>query len=259
MPRQAVTAFTRRVRQKAREIAARRQASNRAANIAAARNRRLRDSNVRLGGFLGIENKFYDTSFTGAIASTTGWTAAEIDPASVLCISAPAQGDGESNRDGKKINITSAYVGGVVSLSAQTNASTADTSPVVFIALVLDMQTNGAQLNSEDVYINPLANAITASTPLRNLQYSKRFKVLKTKTLQFPPLPLSYDGTNMEQSGVDKSFKMNISKLNLPVTFTATTAGVANVVDNSLHLVAIASGTGTIPTIYYNARVRFVG
>jgi len=259
MPRQAVTAFTRRVRQKAREIAARRQAANRASNIAAARNRRLRASNVRIGGFLGIENKFYDTSLTAALTASTNWAGAEHDPAGVLCISAPAQGDGESNRDGKKINITSAHVTGTIYCAAQANQTASDAAPVVFIALVLDMQTNGAQLNSEDVYTNPLGNSIANVNPLRNLQYSKRFKVLKTKTLQLPVPSITYDGTNIEQSGFVRSFRMDISKMALPVTFTATTAGVANVVDNSLHIIAVATNIDMAPAISYNARIRFVG
>jgi len=259
MPRQAVTAFTRRVRQKAREIAARRQASNRASNIAAARNKRLRASNVRIGGFLGIEHKFYDTTYTAAITNSTGMTGLEADPNTVNCISAPAQGDGESDRDGKKINIESVHVHGVVSIASQADQTGADVVPTIMIALVLDTQSNGAQLNSEDVYKNLTSSALSSPTPLRNLQYSRRFKVLKTKILNFPAPALSYDGTNMEQSGKTMSFGMDIKRLNIPVTFTSTTAGIANVVDNSLHIIATTSSTTMAPTLYYNARIRFVG
>lgn len=216
-------------------------------------------ANARIGGFLGIENKFYDTSLVGsAIVSAATMAGLEKDPGTVNCISAPAQGDGESNRDGKSIKLLSVHVNGMVTAARQADQTAADGSSECFVALVLDTQTNGAQLNSEDVYTNPGADASLCSHPLRNLQYSKRFKILKYKifTLQNPTM--AWDGTNIEQSGIQRSFRMD-TRLNLPVTFNATGAGVSSVVDNSLHIIAGTNGTQLVPLISYNARVRFVG
>lgn len=216
-------------------------------------------ANARIGGFLGIENKFYDTGVVaGALGAPTDASGGEFDPASVNCISAPAQGDGESNRDGKNIKILSCHVAGVIAMAKQADQTAADFIPTVMVALVLDTQTNGAQLASENVYTNPSGNAQTCTTPLRNLQYSKRFKVLASKILRLPQLQMTWDGTNVEQSGGSVPFRFD-KRLNLPVTFNGTTAGVASVVDNSLHIIAYAENTTAVPTIYYNARVRFVG
>lgn len=45
----------------------------------------------------------------------------------------------------------------------------------------------------------------------------------------------------------------------IPVTFTNTTADVANVADNSLHLIGFCTSTNFGPTLSYNSRMRFVG
>jgi hypothetical protein len=212
-----------------------------------------RSSNRRTGGFLGIEYKFYDTSRAGiAVPVQASWAGCELDPTTVNCISAPAEGNGQSDRDGRKIKLTGCHVSGTISCVGATVST--DISPTVVVALVLDTQTNGAQLNSEDVYINPSATANTIPCPLRNLEYSKRFKVLGYKVISMPTIT----GANTTQFGVSVPWRIDC-KLNLPVQFNNTTAGVASVTDNSLHIVANTDYNSWAPLLNYNARVRFVG
>lgn len=256
MARSMVTRKTYRSRYKTTRAG---QAVKRAMGVFRARNARLRRRNVRTAGFLGIETKFYDTSRAGyTILTSTDMSGHEADPTTINCISAPAQGDGESNRDGKKINITSMHINGVVVADIQADQTATDLQPMVLIAVVLDTQTNGAQLNSEDVYKNTSGNAALTIAPLRNLQYSARFKILGYKLLKLAPPPITYDGANIEQGGVQASFSFN-KKVNIPVAFTGTTEGVANVTNNSIHIIACTNNTGASPTLYYNARIRFVG
>lgn len=221
---------------------------------------RLRRRSQALMTTLGIEKKYYDTSKAlTAITSPTDATGGELDPATVNALSAPAQGDTDTNRDGRKIVVKSVQVTGLVNVPAQANQTAADTGNVVFIALVQDTQTNGAQLNSEDVFTNPAAAGSTAVTPLRNMLYSSRFKVLATTTLDMTNPALGYDGTNMEQNGLVRTFSF-FKKLEMPVSFNSTTtAGVDAVVDNSLHLIAFTNSTALAPQLSYNARIRFVG
>lgn len=258
MPRTVVTTKSYSSGPRAYKIAAARAAVRRSALLLRARSRRLRSRNIRTGGFLGIEKKFYDTSANGALVSDATMVTTRADPATVLCISAPEQGDGESQRDGKKIKIVSAHVHGSIVVPVQANQTAADNMPKVMVALVLDTQSNGAQLKAEDVFTNPSAQATTCIVPLRNLQYSKRFKVLATKLIQPPTPTMAFDGTNIEVNGTIATFKIN-KKLNLDVNFTGTTAGIANVVDNSLHIIAVANSIASNPTLTYNARVRFIG
>jgi len=217
-------------------------------------------SNLRIGGFLGIELKYVDYALVNsALTAPTDATAGEFDPAVALALNAIAQGDGEQQRDGKQVQIKSCYVNGVVDLPPLVNQTTAKNIPTVFIALVLDKQTNAAQAQSELVFTNPGASAITAATPLRNMQYTSRFEVLDSCLLSFQQPQVSYDGTNLEQAGSRTPFKLSWSG-EMMTQYVGTGATVASIQDNSLHIVAFAGPDLTAaPVISYNSRVRFVG
>ncbi len=221
---------------------------------------RRRRINARTAGFLGIEKKFYDSHLSSkALNATTDNADGECNPSATLTLNTVAQGDGESNRDGRKMVMKSVQVTGSVFCSAQANQSAADAIPIIFIALVLDKQTNGAALSSELVYVNPSADTGLCTNPVRNLQYVSRFRVLRS-TVFVPPQPaISYDGTNIEQGGVNVPFRFDADLKDLPVTFSGDTSAISNIIDNSLHVLAWASTTGMAPSIQYNCRLRFVG
>jgi len=222
----------------------------------------------RLATGLGIELKFFDTFKTAAVAATAALTGGEYDPTSVAdgncvsCLSAPAQGDGESNRDGRKIEIKSCYVTGNLTEGNAGGQASAQNGNVTFIALVLDTQTNGQQLNSEDVYTNPSAagSVLLTAMPLRDLQFSSRFRILDSCALVEPVRSYFNDGAATgAMTGWHLPFKLSWEGA-LPVMFQAgTTADIANVTDNSLHVVAFTNNSSGTPTISYNARIRFVG
>lgn len=220
---------------------------------------RLRRRNIRTAGFLGIENKFYDTAVSkAALASgTTAMTGLEQDPQTVNCISAPAQGDTESSRDGRKIMINSILVQGVVSTE---NSASFERTPIVCVALVLDTQTNGAQLNSEDVYSCPGTDEINTAVPLRDMQHGSRFKILGFKRLVLRPYGAGFSTVSLSvtPAGAVSPFVFS-KKLSLPVHFSSTTEGVANVQDNSLHVLAWIDSDSDAAAISYNARIRFTG
>lgn len=220
---------------------------------------RSRGGSRRTAGILGIEKKFLDTSYTGALVAPTDAAGAEADPGTVLCLNAVAQGDGESNRDGKNYVIRSLFMNGYVWSDAQINQTAADANLPIFVAVVLDMQTNAAQLNSEDVFKNQGAAAQLASSPFRNLQYSNRFKVLWSKRFTLPSPPITYDGTNVEQGSVNKKFKVSLPNLEIRVETKGTSANVTDIINNSLHVIGYCGSTAMAPQLAYNARIRFVG
>lgn len=236
-----------------------RQGAYRAARISGARAapqaRRARPSTL-----FTPEIKFYDTSLTAAsIASTADATGGEQDPSATSMISTPAVGDGEQNRDGKRIVIKNVQVKGTVARLAAEDVANPPSHDEVFIALVLDTQSNAAQLNSEDVFKNLSGNAAGGTVPLRNLLFSSRFRVLKTEVLCMDTTT-SVEGDNLHSSpGVVKHFEWFIPfKDGLIVNFNAgTTASIANVIDNSLHVIAFSSAGTSLLT--YNARIRFQG
>ncbi len=220
-------------------------------------------SNARIGGFLGIETKFYDQKLLGAaLTAPTDATGGEVDPSATVMLNTVVQGDGESQRDGRKITMKSIYIEGQVKTAGQAGQSATDNQALVFIALVLDTQCNGATINSEDVYVNPGANGVTAAGPLRNLQFTKRFKVLATRRfiIQNPNMVNDTGSTGgVIQNGLSKRFKIFKNLGNLQVTYSATTETVANITDNCLHMVAFVSNTALAPQINYVSRLRFVG
>ncbi len=227
-----------------------------------ARPRRPRVINPRVGGFLGIELKFYDQKLiNGTINAPTDASAGEQDPSATLLMNTVTQGDGESQRDGRKMTMRSIYIDGQVNVGSQSSKNTADAGTQIFIALVLDTQTNGATIASEDVYSNVGADSITAASPMRNLQFTKRFKVLATRHFKLQNTSMTNDSGSTGGviiAGLTQRFKI-YKKLNVETQFSATTETVANIIDNSLHLIAYCSSVTLAPTISYNSRLRFVG
>lgn len=205
------------------------------------------------------EPKFYDTSYAPtALTSNTTAASLEVDPSATSMISTPAVGDSEQNRDGKKIIITQVEIKGTLHWPSSANQTAQADGHTCWVALVLDTQTNNTQMNSEDCFKFIDTTSALYCRPMRNLLFGGRFRILKMKHF-YPPIPsMSYDGTNMEKSGVIRGFKF-YKKLRLPVNFNAgTTASIANVQDNSLHVIAWANQSNTV-SLSYNARIRFIG
>jgi len=241
-----------------------------AANPRFARRGRSRAlANVRTGGLLGIETKFLDCQATDLdIPSPTGAAGGEMNPEGGCtgCLTAPATGDGPTNRDGNRIAMKSILVKGLVQTSNQSAQSAADIVSPVFLALVLDTQTNGATLNSEDVYTNPSANAQCNVALFRNMSFTSRFKVLASTIVEFPSLAMANNtgaagGIVREGLGVPFTLSANLKGLKVQFTTGSTTADVANVIDNSVHLLAFSTDAADAMNygLTYNSRLRFVG
>lgn len=221
-----------------------------------------RRMNARIGGYLGIEKKFLDCyASLVVIPAPTDCTGGEMQPEGgcTNALSVPAQGDGETNRDGKNITFKSIFITGTVTQTALTTQATAITPPTIFVALVMDTQTNGTAINSEDVFTNPNDTALVNGFPLRNLQYSSRFRVLAHKTFTLGPVTAFNDAAGTG-TAIPTTKTFTLSHVgDIPMRFSNTTADVANAVDNSLHLIAFATSTSYVPKISYNSRMRFVG
>jgi len=221
-------------------------------------------ANNSTAGFLGIEKKFYDTSFASATLSATATMAGgSINPSATSLISTPAAGDGEQNRDGKRIVIKSVQITGRLSIVSTEAYTDPPPGMAVFLALVQDTQTNAAAAGSDLVFKNTLGDAKCNASPLRNLLYASRFKVLKSQVFELNNGSLSGDGNAFNVNGMNRTFNWYLP-MELPVNFNEAnsqpaTTTVANVIDNSLHLMAFATTQLFSPSISYNARIRFMG
>ncbi len=216
--------------------------------------------NPRIGGFLGIEVKFADQTLTAtALVNPSDATGGEVDPSATVVFNSVAQGDGESQRDGKTITMRSLTITGTVNTAVNNAETTASASSQIFIALVLDKQTNGTTINSEDVYTNP-GGAALAATPFRNLANIKRFRVLATRKFSLGNSSMFADTTTTASiSGRNLKWHMFVNLRGMQTNFTGTDGTVSTIRDNSLHLIAFTTNVDAVPTITYNSRLRYVG
>ena len=208
-----------------------------------------------------MEKKFYDTYLVNAtINSTADCSSGEQDQSATICATTIPQGDGESQRDGRKAEILSVHYKGTILIPERANQSTQTTYPIVYIAMVLDTQTNGTQIVSENVFENPSASTRLCVTPLQNLENQKRFRVLKVWRHDFMPATNGSTGSTFDTHGYSKSFDLfHKFKTPLKINYSNTTESIASTADNSVHLIAYCSATGATPTLNYNCRTRFVG
>lgn len=223
--------------------------------------------NPRVQGFLGLEKKYLDTRRISVELTNTAALANMVyNPLAADqgydCISTPETGVGPTNRLGKHITIKSVQIRGTFASIWEVLGSGFST-PSVFIALVLDTQTNGAQCTAADIFTNPGNVINTAVHPLRNLINAKRFRVLKEELLTLPTSESWYTGAQNVVSGTRADFDWYLP-CEIQVNFKDDSQGlVANVIDNSLHVIcATSSGAHlTFPPVYldYSARVRFLG
>lgn len=222
-----------------------------------------RRSLLRAAGILGIETKYLDVWASSlAVPANDTCESGEMQPEGgcTECLSAPAQGDGPQARDGRQIQFKGIFIDGFVNLVPLADQADVATPQTVFVALVLDTQTNGSTIVSEQVFTNPNDTPVVNGYPLRNLAYSTRYKVLAHKTIHMGPVTAGTDGANTNSlNGAGQCFTLGY-KGDMPIKFGSLgTATVSDVIDNSLHLVAFACSSAWTTTISYNSRMRFRG
>lgn len=217
-------------------------------------------NNKRTGGYMGKELKFFDNFLAeAAIAGTVSdMTDGEADPTTEGCLFSPSIGSAVQNRDGRKVFMKSVFVTGNIRVPPQDAQTQMDSGLIVFLALVLDKQTNNAQLDSESVYINPNNQSPSVANPLRNLLNSARFRVLDTVRI---------DSLQNLNAGVEAADTIDIqgkmanfvlkAQLDITTLFNSGVGTVADIVDNSLHVLAYATHALPAATIAYNCRTRF--
>jgi len=223
--------------------------------------------NPRVQGFLGLEKKFFDTGRApSTIVTVSTWANGiynptitfPVIPGDTNCLSAPPQGAGASQRIGKSITIKSIQFKGAVYWIPYA-AESAASSRTCFVALVLDTQTNGAQCIAPDIFQNVCNANQTLPTPTRNLLNAKRFKILKSEVFEMDPqTSLALAGPEYVVAGRSKPIDWYLP-CEIPVNFLEETdSTVANVVDNSVHVVVSCSDPN-YAVVAYNARIRFLG
>jgi len=211
------------------------------------------------GGQTGGEMKYFDTRLAlSAIPSVAAWTGTEFDPATLNTLFCPTVGAAINQRIGREVKVLKIKINGQIRCANQTTQADTDLPTSIRLALVQDMQTNTAQMQGEQVFTNT-TTADEAVLTFQNIDNFGRFRVLKDKMMAISNPAISWDGTNVFQSGFIRPFKWSI-KFQKPVSvrFNATNGGtVADIIDNSFHVVANCSSTELAPQISYLCRVCY--
>ncbi len=205
-----------------------------------------------LGGGIGSETKFKDSELV-ATAVPTVWTT--LNPTTLNCLSAVAQGTTESEHLGRTMYITSIHLKGAFLRNLAEGGTTPQGDYHVRFLIVLDTDTKGVELDADDVMdIGQTADIFA----FRNLQHTSRLKVLADRQYVIRPWMVNEGATNaFANSEARRTFKFNHKfKKPMRVLFSGTTAVVGSVVDNSLHFVVISSESG-VGTVDYQCRLRF--
>jgi len=222
------------------------------------------------------EMKYYDSSLNDSALSavTSTWVAGTLkDPDTSInlgsaavanpgCLCVPTVGAALNQRVGRKITVRKIKVHGTIQIAAQAAQAAADSANKFRIVLVQDMQTNAAPMTSAQLFND--ANAVQPTVTLNSFQNPNnfgRFRVLKDKMLTISNLNLAGSPATNDviQASMRREFKFSVNfKKPVEVHFNATNGGtVADIVDNSFHIICGVENTAYAPTMSYYARVCY--
>lgn len=235
-------------------------------DLSMARLRPRRRRNQVTGGFLGTEVKYFDQSYPATLiaAPATPDNTMLAVPAATNSLNCPSQGDGPTNRDGRKIRMRSIYIKGTLYRNAYEDQIDPGSSIMAYVACVLDRQCNGAAISPSQVFYNPSASATNNCALLRQLEYSDRYRILRDQIFNFDAKTITSQGANLYSStGLLRHFEWYIP-CNILVEFNQlvpTASTVSSMVNNAVSVCAAATAATGLASIYltYNARVRFTG
>lgn len=211
------------------------------------------------------EMKYFDTELASfAIPRQIDWTGTEMDPLSFNTYCSPAVGAAVNQRIGKMIKVLKWKVRGHVGIAPQIDQAGMDNGCVIRIIAFIDKQTNASHVQGENV-MEAATDANNSPHSFQLINNFGRFRVLKDITLAKDQPNASYDGTNIEVGGSVIPFKwtINFKKKKyggkpLEIRFNAnSTPSVADIVDNSLHVIANCSSTNLNPIYYCKSRVDY--
>ncbi len=199
----------------------------------------------RTGGYYGRfagpsgELKFFDTDLDDAVV---------VVGMAIYNLTIVPEGNGESDRIGRKMTIKRIHIRGNVSIAA--NATMANSSDTVIGMLVQDTQTNGAQYTAADLLDTDSFKSF------RNLANSKRFKILHKVIFDLKVGGAAPSGAALLHG--EDVISINVNKnVSIPIEYdnSANTGVITSVRTNNLYWVTQSSAG--VSSIIANARIRY--
>lgn len=243
------------------------------ARIPGASRRKLRAvANLRTGGQIGIESKYFDCQELQALSNATATSLIQMDSvtpaeASIQYLNNPGVGSLSTNRDGRVIRNKSIEVNVTLEVITTSELIANLHNPTCCVALVLDTQVNATAPTAATyggLVYSTLAAGPAIGQPYRNMDNTTRFRVLAFKRVQFnqqfwPDASSAANSASGNQQITFKMFRKLGFKTNFKTGGTATPAA-ANIVDNGIFLLAWADEVANSPvTLTATSRLRFTG
>lgn len=190
------------------------------------------------------ELKFLDTT-----VGLTNCAAAGVILSSSLNV--VAEGNGESERVGRKITISSLHIKGRWANTENTASNTTDNR--VRILVYCDKQTNGAAAT----VLGVLETANVDS--FRNLSDASRFRVLYDKTSLIRNQYVAQTAAGTFTTCIElRSWVLNL-KLNLPIEYdsSVTTGAIGSQRTNNIGVLILCDIDAGVPQVGFTARIRY--
>ncbi len=190
------------------------------------------------------EHKFLDTQQLTTDISANGTILAGLNHI--------AQGNGESERIGRKVTVRSLRIKGHYQFPS--TATVADQDQRLRIVVYCDKQTNGTVATVP--LIHSLAGTVNINS-FRNLANVSRFNILYDKFYDIRVEAVA--ASNDANVPMLRGFKFNLTGMNIPLEFdeTATDGSIATIRTNNIGVYAIAARPMESPNITFIARIRY--
>lgn len=194
------------------------------------------------------------------------WENAELVPGAVGCLFAPVQGSGGTDRRGDAVVVKSIYITGMVyrkTVTSGENKTDPEPASRVVLALYRDTQTNKTTASTERLYLSGTGQDWNC---VRNMEYSRRFQVLKKWSFVFErPGWGAFENpaiAQQEAGGMAQTFDAHL-ELNDLVRFSGNTGTVVDSLDINYFVAGVSSAGSTfapvtgLDYIQYVTRVGF--
>lgn len=170
------------------------------------------------------------------------------------------QGPNQYQRNGNVIFVESIQVRGMLYHEGDPVSLSVNLDHWAMLSLCLDCQTNNSQCTSQQIFSNFSGSSRANVVPLRNMDLSNRFAVLKTELFDLSPKTLTLDATSVPPEfswggrGHPVDFFVHLKRV---VNFNASGAGILSMLDLSAHLVGFCNNSSVSTYFIGHARIRF--
>jgi len=199
------------------------------------------------------EIKRWDLSHDQTIGVTVATAMA--DPAGYLCLNgSPSLGDTYNGRSSNTFKVLSIDILGVLARTPIKGDLSAGTpvNELIRLILVVDRQTNFTQMDPATLLYDNGGAGIFSHYDVR---YLDRYTVLFDEMFQLNVKTQAHSGDTYYYYE-HKPFHI-YKRLQLPVYCKTSNQDVGDILDNSLHLLAISYLDGTKSSLEYTSRIRF--